>query len=67
MANSLNLESVINEIVSSPEQVKGISKEQFCKLWPSAKQALELLAQLFPKLKIVIVIVIAAGDRYCAG
>jgi hypothetical protein len=66
MAKSLSIETVLNEIIGAPEEVQGV-KERFCKLWPEVKTGLELLAQVFPKLKIIIVIVIAAGDRYCGG
>ena len=51
-----------NDITLTP--AANTSKNEFCKLWPPAKQALELLQSMVknPIAKAAIGIVIAAGD-----
>ena len=45
----------------SAADVQGV-KKQFCELWPTAKQVLEILKSIIPGGGIVIGIVIALGD-----
>lgn len=65
MAKSISVSGVIDEIISSPELAEGVSKDQFCKVWPQVKEGLNLLATLYPKAKIVVAILIEIGDRVC--
>ena len=67
MPESLDLSAVIQEIVASPADVHGVSKDDFCKMWPNIKKGLELLAQLYPKAKIIVALLIAIGDKVCGG
>lgn len=59
-----NLSSLVDDVVASPSPAAG-STDQFCKIWPSVKQGLELLSKLFPKSALVVGLVIAIGDRVC--
>jgi hypothetical protein len=59
-----SLNSLVEDVVSSPSATAA-STDQFCQVWPAAKQGLQLLASLFPKAALVVGIVIAIGDRVC--
>jgi hypothetical protein len=56
--------ALVDDVVNSPA-LTAASPEEFCKVWPSVKKGLELLASMFPKAALIVGIVIAIGDRVC--
>ncbi|MVN23275.1 hypothetical protein [Mucilaginibacter arboris] len=52
-----------NSISLEPAATEG-NQSELCKIWPTAKQALEILQGLIknPALKVIISTIIAAGD-----
>lgn len=67
MANAVTVKGAIDDILAEQIRIEGVSKEQFCKVWPQVKEGLTLLATLYPKAKIVVAILIEIGDRVCPG
>lgn len=56
-------EEVVSNVNSiSATAVSGDVKTEFCKIWPIAKQALQLLIKVVPSLTFFINLVIAGGD-----
>jgi len=56
-------EEVIQNVNSIPDAaISGDVKSAFCKLWPTVKEGLQLLAKAVPALTFFINLVVIGGD-----
>jgi hypothetical protein len=56
----------LHTIITSKKAVGALSTSKFCEIWPTAKQILDVIAQI-PAAGLVVKIILGIGNAYAAA